>query len=82
MALLAEALMHEVAPPDLIEVQGAIQELQERAIVNRLRELRAGIAEAERRGDFAELAVLLKRKQELDQTLRRLHDRWPGGSAA
>lgn len=82
MALVAEALMNEVNPPDLIEVQGAIQELQERAIVSQLRELRAQIAEAERRGDFTELAVLLKQKQELDRALRRLHDGWPGGARA
>ncbi len=36
-------------------------------------ELRAGIAEVEQRGDFAELAVLTKKKLELDRELRRLH---------
>jgi DNA primase len=79
MALLAEALMHEVNPPDLMEVHGAIQEIQERAIENQLREIRAQLAEAERRGDFAEIAILLKRKQELDTTLRRLHSRGRDG---
>ena len=54
------------------EVQGAIQELEERAIEGRLRDLRALIAEAERRGDFAELALLTQQKLELDRALREL----------
>ncbi|HEX4757815.1 MAG TPA: DNA primase, partial [Terracidiphilus sp.] len=48
-ALLAEALLAEVKPPEFSEVEGAIQEIQERAIEIRLRDLRALIAEAERR---------------------------------
>jgi hypothetical protein len=35
--------------------------------------LRAQIAEAERNGDFAGLAILTQKKLELDQALRRLH---------
>ena len=41
----------------------------------RLRDLRALIAEAERRGDFAELALLTQQKLELDRALRGLHNR-------
>jgi DNA primase len=78
MSLLAEAMMHEVEPPTAIEVHGAIQEIQERAIEAEIRDLRARIAEAERRGDFAELAVLTQRKLELDKALRRLHNPRPG----
>ena len=72
-ALLAEALLAEVKPPGPNEVRGAVQEIQERAIESRQRELRVLIAEAERRGDFAELALLTQQKLELDRALRQLH---------
>ena len=76
-ALLAEALLGETRPPEVNEVQSAIQEIQERAIENRQRDLRALIAEAERRGDFAELAVLTQQKLDLDRALRQLHNQRP-----
>ncbi len=72
-ALLAEALLAETRPPASSEVQSAIQELQERAIESRQRELRAQIAEAEQRGDFTGQAVLLQQKLEMDRALRQLH---------
>ena len=81
-ALLAEALLNEQVPPTLGEVESAIQEIEERAIEGQIRDLRARIAEAERRGDFAELAVLTQRKLELDRALRRLHNQRPSDSAA
>ena len=61
--------------PEQSEVQSAIQEIQERAIESRQRDLRALIAEAERRGDFAELALLTQQKLDLDRALRQLHNR-------
>jgi DNA primase len=73
-ALLAETLLAETLPPEENEVQSAIQEIHERAIVRRQRELREQIAEAERRGDFAELAVLTQQKLDLDRALRQLHN--------
>jgi DNA primase len=76
-ALLAEALLGENRPPEEDEVASALQEVQERAIEIRLRNMRAQIAEAERRGDFAELAVLTQQKLELDRTLRQLHSHKP-----
>ncbi len=72
-ALLAEALLAETGPPEEGEVASAVQEVQERAIESQQRNLRALIAEAERRGDFAELAVLTQQKLELDRALRQLH---------
>ena len=72
-AMLAEVLLAETKPPGEAEVQSAIQEIQERAIANRQRDLRALIAEAERRGDFTELALLTQQKLELDRALRQLH---------
>jgi DNA primase len=71
--LLAEALLAETKPPSESEVRSAIQEIQERAIEVRQRELRAQIAEAERRGDFAELTLLTQQKLDLDRALRQLH---------
>jgi DNA primase len=71
-ALLAETLLAETRPPEPREVQGAIQETEERWIGSQLRDLRALIAEAERRGDFTELAVLTQRKLDLDRALRKL----------
>jgi DNA primase len=73
-ALLAEALMGEKEPPSAETVRGAIESLQKRRIESELRDLRARIGEAERRGDHAELAVLTQRKLELDRSLR-----WPPG---
>jgi DNA primase len=71
-ALLAEALLAETRPPEEAEVASSLQQIQERAIENRQRDLRALIGEAERRADFAELAVLMKEKVELDRALREL----------
>jgi DNA primase len=76
-ALLAETLLAETKPPDESEVQSAIQEIHERAIERRQRELRTMIAEAERRGDHAELALLTQQKLDLDRALRQLHNPAP-----
>ncbi len=73
-AMLAETLLAEIKPPEETEVQSAIQEIHERAIESRQRDLRALIAEAERRGDFAELTLLTQQKLDLDRTLRQLHN--------
>lgn len=76
-ALLAEALLAEVNPPEENEVLSAIQEIQERAIEKHQRDLRALISEAERRGDHAELALLTQQKLDLDRSLRQLHNQKP-----
>ena len=76
-ALLAESLLAETKPPEEGEVQSAIQEIQERSIETRQRGLRALIAEAERRGDFTELALLPQQKLDLDRALRQLHNQKP-----
>ena len=72
MALLAEALLGETESPSAETVQGAVVSLQKRRIESQLRQLRAQIAEAERRGDHTELAILTQKKLELDRALRRL----------
>ncbi len=76
-ALMAETLLSETKPPEEREVQSAIQQIHEFALERRLRELRELIAEAERRGDYAELAVLTQQKLDLDRTLRQLHNQNP-----
>ena len=76
-ALLAEALLAETKPPEEREVLSAVQEIQERAIVHRQRELRVLISEAERRGDFAEVVLLTQQKLDLDRALRQLHQHRP-----
>jgi DNA primase len=74
-ALLAETLLAETKPPEEGEIRSAIQEIQERALEVRQRDLRVQIAEAERRGDFTELALLTQKKMELDRALRQLHQK-------
>ena len=76
-ALLAEVLLQETKPPDETEVLSAIQEIQERSVESRQRDLRALIADSERRGDFAELALLTQQKLDLDRALRQLHNQRP-----
>jgi DNA primase len=74
-ALLAEVLLHETRSPSEQEVAGALQQAEERTLEKRQRDLRALISEAERRSDFAELAVLTQQKLAIDKALRQLHDR-------
>jgi DNA primase len=73
MGMLAEALMGETGSPSAETVRGAVESVQKRRIEGQLREMRAQIAEAERRGDHAGLAILTQQKLDLDRTLRRLH---------
>ena len=72
MALLAEALMGETAPPLVETVSGAIVSRQRRLLDSQLRQLRAQISEAERRGDHVELALLTQQKLDLDRASRRM----------
>jgi len=72
MGLLAEALMGETDSPASATVQGAVTSLQKRRIESQIRQLRAEISEAERRGDHAQLAILTQKKLDLDRALRRL----------
>jgi DNA primase len=76
-ALLAEALLGEVKSLTINEVQSAIQEIEERAIENRLRDLRVLLNEASRLEDAPKLADLWQEKLRLDSALRRLHDQHP-----
>ena len=75
--LLAQALLGESQAPSAAEVASSIQQLQEAAIERRQRDLRARIAEAERRGDPVEIAILTQQKLDLDRQLRQLHNQSP-----
>ncbi len=67
--LLADCLMkdEEELTPELVE--GAVEALRRRILERRQRELKASIAEAERRQDSAELARLLQEKLGVDRAL-------------
>lgn len=69
--ILAECLMNEneELTPELME--GALSALRRRRLERRQRELRTKIADAERKGDSAALAQLLKEKVEIDRALAR-----------
>jgi DNA primase len=72
-ALVAQVLLQENHPPDEAAVEGALHGLHMRRLENEQRALRAQIAEAERRGDFAEVAALSQRKLAVDREIRSLH---------
>lgn len=73
-ALLAEALLGETEPPPAATVIGAVVSLEKRKIEAEIRQVRAQIAEAERRGDHAEVIVLTQKKLALDRALRQLQN--------
>ncbi len=79
-ALLAEALLKETRPPDENEVASSIQQIQERAIESRLRELRGLIAEAERRGDVARIGGLDERETRTGQGIAATSQSTPAGT--
>ena len=72
-ALLAQVLLEERDSPAADAVEGALHGLQMTSLEARQRTLRAEIAAAEARGDWAEIAVLTQKKLELDREIRRLH---------
>jgi DNA primase len=76
-ALLAETLLAATKPPDESEVQGAIQEIHERALEHQLRELRTEMEAAQNRGDRAEADTLALQQIELRKTLRLLQNQRP-----
>lgn len=69
-SLLAQALMDELTSLDTEHVTAALETLRRRYFERRQRELRAAIAEAERRGDTASLLQLTAEKMSVDRALR------------
>jgi DNA primase len=69
-ALLAQALLRESGEVEMEQVEAALESLQYRHLEALQRRVRADIAEAERRGDWAQLAVFMAEKLKVDRQMR------------
>jgi DNA primase len=70
-ALLAQALLRESSEVELEQVEAALESLKYRRLEALQRRVRADIAEAERRGDLAQLAIFVAEKLKVDRELRK-----------
>jgi DNA primase len=68
--LLAQALLRESSEVEMEQVEAALESLQYRHLEALQRRVRADIAEAERRGDWAQLAVFMAEKLKVDRQMR------------
>jgi DNA primase len=68
--LLAQALLRESSEVEMEQVEAALESLQYRHLEALQRRVRADIAEAERRGDWAQLAVFMAEKVKVDRQMR------------
>ncbi len=68
--LLAQALLRETAEVEIEQVEAALHALKYHRLQGLQRRVRASIAEAERRGDLAQLAVFLAEKSRVDREMR------------
>jgi DNA primase len=71
-ALLAQALLRESGEVELDQVESALESLKYRHLESLQRRVRADIAEAERRGDLAQLAVFMAEKLKVDREMREV----------
>jgi DNA primase len=71
-SLLAQALNGEMEPISAEHVTAALDTLRHRHLERRQRELRAAIADAERKGDAASVISLTAEKLSIDRALREL----------
>ena len=69
-SLLAHALLRESGEVEMEEVEAALDSLKYRHLEALQRRVRADIAEAERRGDLAQLAVFMAEKLKVDRAMR------------
>jgi DNA primase len=69
-ALLAQTLLRESGEVELEQVEAALESLKYRQLEALQRRVRADIAEAERRGDWAQLAVFMAEKLKVDRQMR------------
>jgi DNA primase len=74
-ALLVQALLRESGEVELEQVEAALESLKYRHLEALQRRVRADIAEAERRGDLAQLAVFMAEKLQVDRQMRDV-DAW------
>ncbi|HZD48912.1 MAG TPA: DNA primase, partial [Silvibacterium sp.] len=70
--LVAQILFAESEPVNPEEVAAAIQPLLHRRLSRRQRELRASIGDAERKGDWGQVAALTAQKVQLDRQMREI----------
>jgi DNA primase len=69
-SLLAQALIGELEPISAEHVAAALDTLRHRHLERRQRELRAAIADAERKGDAPSVLTLTTEKLAIDRALR------------
>ena len=69
-ALLAQVLLREAGEVEIEQVEAALESLKYRQLEALQRRVRADIAEAERRGDWAQLAVFMAEKLKVDRQMR------------
>jgi DNA primase len=69
-ALLAQVLLRESGEVEMDQVEAALESLKYRHLEALQRRVRADIAEAERRGDLAQLAVFMAEKLKVDRQMR------------
>jgi DNA primase len=69
-ALLAQTLIRESGEVEMEQVEAALESLKYRHLEALQRRVRADIAEAERRGDWAQLAVFMAEKLKVDRQMR------------
>jgi DNA primase len=74
-ALLAQTLLRESGEVELEQVEAALESLKYRQLEALQRRVRADIAEAERRGDWAQLAVFMAEKLKVDRQMREVDAR-------
>ncbi len=70
--VLAQALLRESGEVELQDVEAALESLKYRRLEALQRRVRADIAEAERRGDLAQLAVFVAEKLKVDREMREV----------
>jgi DNA primase len=71
-AVLAQALFRESGEVEMEQVEAALDSLKYRHLEALQRRVRADIAEAERRGDWAQLAVFMAEKLKVDRQMREV----------
>jgi DNA primase len=69
-ALLAQVLFRETSELEMAQVEAALHSLKYRRLESMQRRVRTDIAEAERRGDMAQLAVFMAEKVRIDREIR------------
>ena len=75
---LAQLLMREGEPVTGEELEAALVTVEQHYIKHRQREVRAAVAEAERRADLKRVTELITERMELDRRLRELDQRFGG----